>query len=810
MVSRWLVVVVACAACAACGPEETAYPPLSTLPECDTHPHLCGLPLTDLGGGEHDNAFDIVFVGDGFFAEDDFAGVVDRLVTSMAADAAGPVTFDVDLFHFWRVDLDSRSRDVANDDLTDTPLAAHLRQGDSCQLPFIDVDAPRSHLAVRTAQDPTAPTKQQDGPLADDLDRGFVHVVNVVNTIIGRANADVDVRMSSLDGPETLRHELGHALFELADEYAEFDSCPIDAAIADVAATDGDLVTTPNIQRSSHPAKWAGLHNDSFVGGSRLPCLHHATNCLMEGTSSSWCPVCEAAIAERLDLQRCGNDDREPPRVAIDAPLDAPDFVLLPGNSRIAVRAVADDTRDTSRGRDLEIEWVRGSDVIARGALATIDLVDLEPDAEVFARATDEQGNVGVSRPLQLDGAFPRAVVDDASAIDGNDDNDTVGLVALDVVTRPGTRVHLATSVAAVDVDATGIQFFLGLGAPLRNDGDGGVVVTAVSTSADGRLTGPAESFVIPRVEKSVPATENTLQLAVGFDPVEIGNVLLLAETTTLDLWVSGCTAVESAGLVVDGQVYAVAVSGREQPICGGSGGRIAVDFEIKSDGNQRHEIEPFAIDIAGRVTQGPRVRVRSVDLSVCGLEPVLHVGTSALDGARVDLIGADVPIGGFDDVFVDVVAFRSGGVRQLTFNTGRGASFFPIDLDPGDRTTAVHLAARIVCPAVVDEVVIARFDVDSAGLPRVDRTPPVIVSSLHQRGSAEVLVADDGPLDRLTLNSGERAEDIDANGETTMQLDVDVTVDGNTVVATDAAGLAAHAVVSAPPLSLPRVPQCR
>jgi hypothetical protein len=809
MVPRWLVVVVA--ACAACGPEETTYPPLSTLPDCHTHPHLCGLPLTDLGGGEHDNAFDIVFVGDGFLAEDDFAGVVDRLVSSVAADAAGPVSFDVDLFHFWRVDLDSRSREVANDDLSDTPLAAHLRQGDSCQLPFIDVDRPRSHLAVRAAQDPTAPTKREDGPLADDLERGFVHVVNVVHNIVGRANADIDVRMSSLDGPETLRHELGHALFELADEYAEFDSCPIDAAIAGVAATDGDLVTAPNIQRSSHPAKWAGLYNDSLTGGSRLPCLHHATDCLMEGTSSSWCAVCEAAIAERLDLQRCGNDDREPPRVAIDAPLSQPDFVLLPGDSRIAVRAVADDTRDSSRGRDLEIEWVRGSDVIARGALATIDLVDLEPDAEVFARATDAQGNVGVSRPLQLDGAFPRAIVNDASAFDGNDDNDTVGLVALDVQMRPGTRVHLASSVDAAEVKATGPQFFLGLGVPLRNDGDGGVVVTAVATSADGRLTGPAESFVIPRVEKSLPATENTLQLAaVGFAPVESDDVLFLAETTTLELRVSGCTAVESAGLVVDGAVYAVAVSGREQPLCGASAGHIAVDFELKRDGIERSVIEPFAIDIAGRVTRGPRARVRSVDLSACGLEPVLHVGTSAFDGARVDLIGADVPIGGVDDVFVDVVAFRSGGVGQLAFNTGRGTSFFPVDLDPGDRTTTAHLAARIVCPSVVDAVVFARFDVDIAGLPRVDRTPPIIVSSLHRRGDAEVLVADDGPLDRLTLKSAERAEDIDADGETTMQFDVDVTVDGNIVVATDGAGLAAHAVVSAPSLSLPRVPLCR
>lgn len=793
MVARWFFAVVV--ACAACAPEETTYPPLSTVPDCDNHPHLCGLPLTDLGGGDHDNAFDIVFVGDGFFFEDDFAGVVDRLVYGVAEDGAGPVSFDVDLFHFWRVDLDSRSRDVANDDLRDTPLAARLRPGDSCGLPFIDVDAARSHLAVRTAQDPDADNLLQAGPLADDLDDGFVHVVNVVKNVVGRANADVDVRMSSLDGAETLRHELGHALFELADEYAEFDSCPVDAALGDAVATDGDLVTAANIQRSSHPAKWAGLHNDSLAGGSRLPCLHHATACLMEGTSSSWCPVCEAAIAERLDLQRCGNDDREPPRVAIDAPLDGPDFVLLPGGSRIAVRAVADDTRDSSRGRDLSIEWVRthlGDDeVVATGALAVIDLVGVGVDDVIFARAKDAQGNVGVSRPLHLEGAFPFAVV-----VDGFGGSDTVGVLQVAVQTRaPGTRVHVATAVEDAEVTTLGTQAFLALRAPLHNDGDEGVVVTAVPTSADGRVRGPTESFVISRVEQSVPLTKNTLRLAVGGVAVDDTGVLLLAKTTRLQVLVAGCTGVDSAGLIVDDVVHKVVVTGADQPGCDGTLGRVVVDFDGSAS-----KVEAFSIDVAGRVTRTAPVAVRTVDLTDCGLDPVLQASASPFDEARVDLIDSSDA----GHVFFDLVDADVDGRFRFVRETPSGVAFFPIDLAAGARATRLGISGRILCPAVAALPVVARFDVDLAGLPRSDRTPPLIVAPLHRHGATGVaLVADEGPLERVVAGR----DDIDPEGASLFFVTAD---DGEVIDATDGAGLATRSVVAARLLSLPRVPSCR
>lgn len=811
LISRRFVVIL-CTLLTACdrpavstepmpGPSSTTslFPPLDgPSPDCTTHPHLCGLPLVDLGGGEHPRAFQLVFIGDGFVNLDDFVSVVDQFHVGLVRDQYGPVPFDPALFHFWRVDLQSESVMTMNDERRDTPLGAGLLPPDSCvNFPFITADHARVQLALSEA---TLGDDSVDGtPLKGKLD--FVHAIVVVADSIGRANADSTVRMSSFDSVDTLRHELGHALFALADEYAEFDSCPPATHVLAAQASDGDLVVRPNVQRSKHPAKWFGTSSVSVIGGERVPCLHHPTeDCIMAGTSDAFCQVCSHAIDERLDLQRCGTDDQEPPRVAIDTIVDSPDFVILPGGSRALVRAVVDDTRDGG----LPVAWVLDGEVIDDGSMVELDLAELNhvaqrsghalPDATLIARAVDRQGNIGESRPLLLDEALPGVLEVRATNTGG-----LPGLLRLRVESvRPHDLVEVTSTLETVVIDAgpEGIATMF-----IRVPLEAHVNVDVVVRSSDGRLLSPSKRFEFlgwpEATTTSLPPTEVVLE--GGSTPTQ------LAERSLLQLAVRSCVAVLDVGVMVDDEpIRFERVPARDAQACRDGQALATMRFPVDVDGAQSR-VRPVIRDVAGREIVGDVLQVVplealpdqclkvTVNRAVTSFDP-MNIIVAPLDG------GSIFEATGFIDEMLVPLRIASAG-------RGLRGSVYPVDLKgyPVDLKGDMRLriAVLLQCPGGAIARVRRDIDINTLMPSVVDLSPPVIFAPLHApRGNElnDVLLFDDNEFAHLTVD------------------DVPIMVEGSRarlqvrpgarIHVVDAVGLESSAVVGES-LRGPRVPSC-
>lgn len=771
------------------------HPPLDgPAPDCASHPHLCGLSLTDLGGGEHPRAFHLVFVGDGFVSGEDFVAVIERLHGGLVTDVAGPVTFDPDLFHFWRVDLESASAATVDDERRDTPLGAGLLPPDSCVgEPFITVDGPRTRLALQEAT-----TAGADTPIKDLQARGFVHAIVVVADSTGRANASLDVRISSFDSVQTLRHELGHALFQLADEYAEFDACP-DGALIDAAHhTDGDLAHVVNIQRSIDPAKWQGLSSESFVGGSRVPCLHHASpSCLMEGSGDAFCPVCLQGIAERLDLQRCrdggADGDVFAPRVVIDAPLREADLVILPGGSSAVVRAVVDDTHDGG----LPIRWLLDGEVVAEGAVAELDLVALNDrldqrdggalkDAVFVASAEDARGNVGVSRPVLLDEALPGLL-----ELEQTDIGSVPGRIGVRVESlRPFDVLEVKSAIETLVVDSGPFgTATVALRVPLVGE----AMVQVSARSADGRLHAAAQTL---RVTTTTATATTTLPAAplVTFAPGS--DAFPLGRQSLLFVDVRACVAVVEVGVVIaDDREVLERVPAQRASVC--SDGQVPPPIRYAVDVDDAvSRVVPVVVDVTGRRSFGPPLEVVRADelLEDC-VEVTVGRPKSPFDAVVVE-IGAGV--GG---LIVEASAVVGGRTLELgRVGAGLQGRLFPVDLDQTATRLRVSTTAR--CADGVTARV--RTDVDVGGLvAAIDVRPPLVLPPLHAPREAtrqDVLVIDDRGLERVLVDGVA----VPVTGtRITLQA-----APGATIEVVDTAGLVTRAVVGArlPP---PRVPAC-
>jgi hypothetical protein len=406
--------VLACMPAAA--PVAVTYPGPDELASCTMSPSLCGLPLHDLGGGTHPNAWHIVFVGDGYLQDErrDFVWHANSLATQTLSPDGILSTNDLvahgpELFHFWRIDVPSGSIEVDDDVLTNTPLGAHLTPPDNCEgQPFIAALEDRFVLAWDEAILSSADEDEQDSLWlwgSNDVGRGDlrngeitrwpggrpvsssrVTFALVSHRSSGRANGTPggNVRLSSVDGADVLAHELGHALFSLGDEYTEFSSCG-DAPAHGVFhgpsedVTEVGLLETANTSTLFSPEKWEDDIFSVVPGGNRWPCHAHPTNnCLMLEASGLLCPVCSSAVAERLSMRRCEPDTR-PPRVAIED-----SFTVFSGGKKALVAASAFDERRVSPQRGpLSISWVieepdsmspRPTMPFAAGSFAIVDL----------------------------------------------------------------------------------------------------------------------------------------------------------------------------------------------------------------------------------------------------------------------------------------------------------------------------------------------------------------------------------------------------------------------------------------------------
>jgi hypothetical protein len=263
---------------------------------CADRPELCGLPVRSvIHEPALSRAIDIVFVPEGYDDMIAFRDHVMSLIDALEHDDNGIVAIDPALFNYHWIALDGVNLGGCySDDTSNGPG------------PWVEADEAAAELAARAN--------------APDVDV----VVTIVNLPFGRAHAELRsalaitrptaIVLGDADDERTLTHELGHALFSLADEYVDLDGCAPDFALANATATD-DLPAIANASYDPAGTKWADLVHGARPGGARYACgLYHPTDdCRMRDQyAGAFCPVCLHAIRTELARRRAGGDDGPP------------------------------------------------------------------------------------------------------------------------------------------------------------------------------------------------------------------------------------------------------------------------------------------------------------------------------------------------------------------------------------------------------------------------------------------------------------------------------------------------------------------
>jgi hypothetical protein len=261
-------------------------------------PELRGLPATLLSGSDAAD-LDVAFVGEGFTAAElaDYQAQVARFVREVAGDDLTAIVGP--RFSFHRIDLTSPSSLVGNADIGDTPLGACLERDPKGEQPWIRLGTAQQALEAVASSVP-----------------GVDVLVVLVNRSGGRANADLHlvtdrwprtvpiVRMDAAEPTSVLTHELGHALFRLADEYTDIEEAL--PASHRVLGVEDPLALSANVSIDPQGAKWAHIVSGSREGGLRYRRgAHHAVDeCRMNAGlfPRPFCPVCRAHIRAVLEV----------------------------------------------------------------------------------------------------------------------------------------------------------------------------------------------------------------------------------------------------------------------------------------------------------------------------------------------------------------------------------------------------------------------------------------------------------------------------------------------------------------------------
>jgi MYXO-CTERM domain-containing protein len=250
-----------------------------------TNPALCGLPVASTTNqADLAVAIDVVLVGDGFIDMTDWHAVAAGAIAGFQGAGSNMYGRVPGLYNFHVVDVVSAGTDVSNTDVADTALGMRVSG------PFITVDQGRANLAALNAPDVDV-------------------VVAIANSGGGRANANYPsqlasggtVRLSRNTG--VLTHELGHALFHLADEYEETALCS--------SPTEGLMLREPNVTTDATCHKFAGIPGAACVQGGRYcstGTYRSAATCFMRTNNGAACPACARELDEVLRERRSQRD----------------------------------------------------------------------------------------------------------------------------------------------------------------------------------------------------------------------------------------------------------------------------------------------------------------------------------------------------------------------------------------------------------------------------------------------------------------------------------------------------------------------
>lgn len=675
--------------------------------DCAGRPDLCSRPVSSqVAEPDYAVAHDMVFLGDGYTAAelalyaDQVALYVNELKTAAASRAVVPL--DPTLFNFHRVDLASATSDVGDADRGDTALGAAATG-------FTPISYDAAAAAFAAAQN------------APDVDT----VVVVVNTTAGRAGAAYPTGHTSggrcavtrdAAGSGVLPHELGHAIFHLADEYTAYAACwpGTEASILDLANVTGDR-SGRKFARAGQIAPYEGALYHSYC------VFRPAPTCLMMTTSAGFCAVCANHVRTQVAERRQG--DLDAPYVAFTSP--RPGQVV---SGTVSVSGEAYDSRALAK-IELSIDGAVRAMSTTRSLSYTWNTVASSNGPHgltLVARdgaGRAEQAGVVVSVSNTPDTTPPTVSLTAPAA----------GAVVAGVQTLAAeARDNVAVGAVHFSVDGVGLARVLS--PPYRAswdtrtaaEGSHAVEATAFDLAGNQAASGPVSVVVRNTGPDSTPPVVRIISPPAG----TVSDVVPIQVAATDDV------AVASVEITIDGLLATTDV---------------AYAWDTRRAANGEHVLGARARDLAGNEGVAPEVRVR-VDSDRS--EPRARL-LSPLDGALVGT-AARVDIEATDDIGVVELAAYAGG---WLIGTGPGFTWATTGFADG--------------PVVL--VAVARDAAGNTGLSapvvvRVDRTPPrvrvaqpapasfrdppdILIDATDENGIAMVVVLVDGE-ERVTLRS--------------------------------------------------------
>lgn len=272
---------------------------------------------SDLRSEDWARATDVVILGDGYQANerDLFVADAKRLARRVRVEQAARPMREGSDFNFHFAFVSSREKGVpwrAGRPARDTAFRSHVAADGSLESDDAAADTAAAQLApdvdlvvvlVRLAptNDPKTPRERlRSARRGHRLASGD----EVTSPDDVRPNADVPedgrrIRIPSID-TEAFIHELGHALYNLSDEYAEYEgTVPADER--------WQVAICPNLTLEPTGARWADIVPTAFEGGGYYSqgVWRPEKTCRMRASRSElFCAVCEDVIRRAPEVSR--------------------------------------------------------------------------------------------------------------------------------------------------------------------------------------------------------------------------------------------------------------------------------------------------------------------------------------------------------------------------------------------------------------------------------------------------------------------------------------------------------------------------